>query len=175
MEVWFLVAAIAVSICGACFDVVSARIPNQLTYSAMLVALVAHLALHGWRGLLDGVGGLLFGGGIFLVFFAIHAMGGGDVKMMATVGAWVGFSNTGEALIASSICGGIMAIGYMLVLGRFRTTMRNVGSLLQFHSVSGAEVHPELNLSNPEAVRMPYGVAIALGSVIVLCTTIWKG
>jgi hypothetical protein len=29
--------------------------------------------------------------------------------------------------------------------------------------MAGAEAHPSLNLSNPQAARMPYGVAIAAG------------
>lgn len=170
-----LVGAAVIALFGAIFDIRSARIPNLLTYSAMSSALVLRFAFLGGRGLLDGCLGLLIGGGTFFLLFVIHAMGGGDVKLMAAVGAWVGLRDVGHALLASALCGGVMAIGYMIVLRRFRSTLTNVASLIRFHAVMGAETHPEVNLSNPSAVRMPYGVAIALGSLSLVFPAIWKG
>jgi prepilin peptidase CpaA len=67
-----------------------------------------------------------------------------------------------------------MAIGYMLYHRRFRGTLANVGELLQFHVRHGAKSHPEINLSNPTAIRMPYGVAIATGSLYSFCMTLLK-
>ncbi|WP_317891028.1 A24 family peptidase [Edaphobacter bradus] len=171
----FLAGAAIVALCGALFDIRSARIPNFLTYSAMASALVCRFAFLGWRGLVDGTAGLLIAGGVFFLLFVIRAMGGGDVKLMAAVGAWVGLPNVGRALIASALCGGLMAVGYMIFLKRFRSTLSNVVSLIRFHAVMGAEPHPEINLANPSAVRMPYGVAIALGSLSLLLPGIWKG
>src|ERR1700758_1832822 len=152
MQHQFLVGAAVIAFCGAILDIRSARIPNLLTYSAMLSALLLRFGFLGWRGLFDGVLGLLIGGAAFLVLFIIHAMGGGDVKLMAAVGAWVGLSYVGKALLASALCGGILAVGYMLVLGRFCSALANVVSLIRFHARAGAETHPEINLSNPSAV-----------------------
>lgn len=175
MEIWFLEAAVSVGIVGAYWDIKSARIPNRLTYPAILAALILRPALLGWHGLLQGLGGLLLGGGIFAFLFIIHTMGGGDVKLMAAVGALVGFSNTGQALIWCTLFGGLMAIGYVVARKRYRTTLLNLMSLVQFHAKAGATAHPELNLANPEAVRMPYGVAIAFGSLAPLAMMVWKG
>ena len=175
MEIWLLDGAVLAALLGAYFDVISARIPNRLTYTAIVVGLLARLALMGWKGFVAGLAGLLLCGGMFFVLFMIHAMGGGDVKLMAAVGAWVGYRHTGTALIVCSICGGIIALGYVIVLKRYRTTASNIASLLTFHASSGVKPHPELNLSSAEAVRMPYGVAIAAGAVGTLISTIWKG
>ena len=175
MEIWLLDGAVLAALLGAYFDVISARIPNRLTYTAIVVGLLARVALMGWRGLVAGLAGLLLCGGMFFVLFMIHAMGGGDVKLMAAVGAWVGYRHTGTALILCAICGGIIALGYVVVLKRYRTTASNIASLLKFHASSGVKQHPELNLSSAKAVRMPYGVAIAAGAVGTLISTIWKG
>jgi prepilin peptidase CpaA len=175
MENSFLIAAVVISGAGAIHDIRTARIPNRLTYSAILFALLAHAITGGWRGLLSAAGGMLICGGFFFILFAIRAMGGGDVKLMAAVGAMVGLSRSGEALVASCLCGGVMALVYMVVKKRAKKTLKNLGSLVQHHSIQGAEIHPELNLSNPEAIKMPYGVAIALGAIVVFCTTLWKG
>jgi Flp pilus assembly protein protease CpaA len=102
-------------------------------------------------------------------------MGGGDVKLMAAVGAWVGYRNAGIALIVCAISGGLIALGYVIVLKRYRTTASNIASLISFHATSGLRQHPELNLSSAKAVRMPYGVAIAAGAVGTLISAIWKG
>lgn len=175
MEIWLLDGAVIAALLGAYFDVISARIPNRLTYPAIISGLVLRLIILGWRGLGSGVLGLLLCGGLFFVLFAIRALGGGDVKLMATVGAWVGVGHTGTALIICAIAGGIIAMGYVVFQKRYKTTFSNVASIMKFHAVSGVKQHPELNLSSAKAVRMPYGLAIAAGAVGTLITTIWKG
>lgn len=175
MELWFLGAAVTVGLVGAYFDVRSARIPNRLTYSAIVAGLLLRPIFLGWHGLFEGLGGVLLGGGLFAVLFLIRAMGGGDVKLMAAVGALVGFSKTGQALIVCTIFGGVMALCYVVAKRRYRATLLNVVSLVQFHVRAGVAAHPELNLANPEAVRMPYGIAIAVGSFAPLALTVWKG
>lgn len=175
MQIWLVDGAVVFALIGAYFDVTSTRIPNRLTYSGILAALVLRFGLLGWQGLLEGLIGLLLCGGAFFLLFVIHAMGGGDVKLMAAVGAWIGYQHALLALIVCAISGGLIALGYVVVLKRYRTTASNVASLISFHATSGLRQHPELNLSSAKAVRMPYGVAIAAGAVGALISTMWKG
>jgi len=175
MGIWLLDGAVIVALLGAWFDVISRRIPNRLTYPAIIAALLVRLGFLGWHGLLEGFLGLLLCGGVFFLLFVIHAMGGGDVKLMAAVGSWVGYHNAGLALIVCALAGGLIALGYVIVLKRYRTTLSNITSLVRFHASSGLRENPELNLSSANAVRMPYGVAIAAGAVGTLVSTVWKG
>ena len=175
MQIWLLDGAVLAALLGAWFDVTSARIPNRLTYPAILTALVLRFGLLGWRGLREGLGGMLLCGGAFFLLFIVHAMGGGDVKLMAAVGAWVGYHNAGMALIVCALAGGLIALGYVIVLKRYRTTFSNMLSLIRFHAYRGLRENPGLNLSSAAAVRMPYGVAIAAGAVGTLISTVWKG
>jgi prepilin peptidase CpaA len=163
MEALFLFGALFVAGVGCVTDVLNRRIPNRITYTAMLIALPAHLIFQGWRGLGDSLGGGLIAGGAFLVFFLVHAMGAGDVKLMAAIGCVAGAEHIVEIVLATAIAGGIFAIIHSLVHRRLGTVLRNVGSLAGFHAAAGATVHPQLNLSNPQAARMPYGVAIVSG------------
>ena len=119
--------------------------------------------MQGWRGLGSGLAGGLIGGGAFLIFFLVHAMGAGDVKLITAVGCFVGPATAIEIVFASAIAGGILAIVVALRQGRLRAVLVNVLDLFRFHAVDGTEVHPSLNLSNPQAARLPYGVAIATG------------
>ena len=162
-EAVFMAGAIGIACIGGFTDIATRRIPNWLTYSGMLVGIVGNGLLHGWRGLLAAIAGGLIGGGAFLVFFLIHAMGAGDVKLIAAIGCLVGPTSAIQIVLASAIAGGIFAIVLALWRRKLRTVLANVVDLIRFHAVAGPEVHPHLNLSNPQAVRLPYAVAIAAG------------
>jgi prepilin peptidase CpaA len=162
-ESLFMVCALIVAGIGSITDVATRRIPNKLTYLAMMVAIASRFALQGWHGLGSAILGGLVGGGAFLIFFLLHVMGAGDVKLIAAVGCFVGPGSAIEIVLASAIAGGIFALLYALRLGRLRAVLANVWDLIKFHAALGAQVHPTLNLSNPQAIRLPYGVAIASG------------
>jgi hypothetical protein len=60
---------------------------------------------------------------------------------------------------------GIMALALVIYKGRLRETLRNMGrllgSLVSFHMPG-----PEVSLDNPQALKVPYGVALASTVVI---------
>jgi prepilin peptidase CpaA len=165
MEALFMDGALVVAGIGAATDVASRRIPNKLTYTGMLLAIAGHTVAQGWHGLASALAGGLIGGGAFLAFFLLHAMGAGDVKLITAVGCMAGAAASLQIVLASAIAGGIFALVFSLWQGRLRSVLGNVVDLLKFHAMAGAEVHPSLNLSNPQAARMPYGVAIAAGAL----------
>jgi prepilin peptidase CpaA len=162
-ESLFVIGALTVACVGGIADMMTCRISNKLTYGAMIFATGAHLAFQGWSGLGASVAGGLIGGGAFLIFFLLHAMGGGDIKLITAVGCFVGPRLSIEIVLATAIAGGILAIVCSLWQGRLRVVLQNAWELIKFHAAVGAEVHPSLNLSNQRAVRLPYGVAIAAG------------
>jgi prepilin peptidase CpaA len=165
LESVFMSGALLVAAIGCATDVESRRIPNRLAYPAILIALTARAALQGWHGVASGLEGGLIAGGAFFAFFLLHAMGAGDVKLMTAVGCAAGVGHALEIVLASAIAGGIFAILHSLLHRRLRVVLGNVVELARFHVLAGAEAHPTLNLSNPQAVRMPYGVAIAAGAL----------
>lgn len=168
---WFLGAALAIAVLGGGWDAFTGRIPNLMSYAGIVLGIALHTALGGWRGLGSAVLGLVIGGGIFLVFYLVRAMGAGDVKLMAAVGCLAGAPKVLEIAFASAITGGLLALGYMVYHRRIRATLSNMVHVLQFHWAHGAQSHPEINLSNPNALRMPYGLAIAAGVLYSFCVT----
>ena len=158
-------AAVAVGISAAITDVKERRIPNRLTYSAIVGGLVLQAALHGWRGLLLGGGGILLFGGVFMLFYIVHAMGAGDVKLAAALGSIVGYPATLPVMYATAVAGGAIAILFMVLSGRVVETLRNVLFVSGFHLRHGLQMHPKVNLDNPSGARMPYGVAFAAGTL----------
>jgi prepilin peptidase CpaA len=119
----------------------------------------------GWHGLLAALGGCLLAGAIVIVFYALRAMGAGDLKLLAALGSIVGPRHVINILVATGIAGGVLALIYAAYRGRLRTTLSNVGAVLRFHAWAGLQAHPELNLDNPATLRLPYGLAIATGTL----------
>jgi prepilin peptidase CpaA len=78
-------------------------------------------------------------------------------------------------LIATALAGGVLALGLMLFHKQAVATLRNVGALFRFHILSGLTPHPEINLQNPQALRVPYAVAIAAGTVYVHGISLMRG
>jgi len=146
-------------------DVRGRRIPNGLTYSGLITALVVRTGLAGWTGLKGGLLGLLLAGGIFYLFFLLGGMGGGDVKLVAAVGAWAGTAQIGSILIVSAIAGGILAVGYMVVFRQMRQTLLNTVELVRNHMTSGLQPHPVINVQQSNTLRLPYGLAVAMGTL----------
>jgi prepilin peptidase CpaA len=173
LDKYLLLCALAIASVGAVKDFRGLRIPNWLTYSGLIAALIVRVGLGGWPELRGGLGGMLFAGGIFLLLFLLGGMGGGDVKLMAAVGAWVGFAHVGVLLIMSAIAGGLLATGYVLVHKRMWESLRNMLELLRHHLTEGLKPHPTLNVQQPGTLRLPYGLAIAIGTFYCVGNAFW--
>jgi prepilin peptidase CpaA len=173
VDKYFLIGGVLVALAGAVTDVRSARIPNRLTYSAVVVALGLRAALLGVSGLKSGALGMLVAGGLFLFLFVLGAMGGGDMKLMAAVGAWVGSDEVMTLILAAALAGGVLAIGRIIFRNMLGETVRNTIRLIFYRFTSGMQPHPELNVQAPGSQRVPFGVAIAVGALSCAGNAIW--
>jgi prepilin peptidase CpaA len=173
LDKYLLLCALVIASVGAVKDFRGYRIPNWLTYSSLVGALVVRLGLGGWTELRGGLVGMMFAGGIFFLLFLLGGMGGGDVKLMAGVGAWVGAAQVGILLIVSALAGGLLATGYVLVHKRMLESMRNMVELLRHHLTEGFAPHPTLNVQQEGTLRLPYGLAIAIGTFYCVGNAFW--
>jgi len=163
----FILTALACALIGATCDVHSRRIPNWLTGAATALGLGMHLWLQGWIGLGTAALAGAIGGGFFLVFYLGGGMGAGDVKLMAAVAVLAGLSHVGEILVATTLLGGVLAVVYALLQGRLKAVLANVVRLIVHHGKTGLTPHPELNITNPLTLRLPYGIAVAAGAAVL--------
>ena len=167
--------AVAIAVTAALVDARQRRIPNRLTYPTMLAGLLLQGALFGWKGLLLALAGGMFFGGIFLVFYLVRAMGAGDVKLAAALGCVVGLSASVQVLFATALFGGALAVVQMVRSRHIGETLRNTLSVAGFHARHGLQAHPVINLANPRAARMPYGLAFAAGTLYwALSSLFWR-
>lgn len=150
------------------YDVREHRLPNWLTAGGFVAALLVR-GMLGWDVFLVGLGGGALGLGLGLVFFAWGAMGAGDAKLLAAVGAVLGFDTFLWCLPLVGAFGGVLAIAVTLRNGTIIPTLLRFRELL-FYFVTAGRLGDRRTLATPGAVTVPYGVAVAAGAA-----TAWLG
>jgi prepilin peptidase CpaA len=162
------ISTTAVAFAAAVWDVQTRRIPNWFTGPTLLFTLLLQFYVGGWHCLGFALSAALIAGAVFLIFFLLGGMGGGDVKLIAVVAAGVGLRDVGTLLVFTALCGGAMAVVLALRHGRMRQTLGNIHELAVHHTHSGFAPHPELHVQNERTLRLPYAVAIAAGTFLTL-------
>ena len=149
------------------------RIPNWLTVPGLMLGLALNLAGFGWTGLKTSLLGAGLGLLVLLPFVLLRSLGAGDWKLAGAVGAFTGAGVLVSLLFVSVFVAGAMALALVIYKRRVRQTLRNivhiVASLLTFR-MPGAEV----SLDNPQAAKVPYGVALALTVAIYAAHQAWS-
>ena len=165
---------IGASLVAALLDVRSRRIPNWLTVLVFGGGLVFQGVLCGVSGVLEGFGAGLLLSIPYVLLFLLAGGGGGDAKLMAGVGVWLGLRQGVAVLFSVAAAGVLVAVLYSLSQGRLRPVVRRVRMMtgqLFCGLVSLVYGHRQLSelscLSSGEgeAATVPYGVAIFLGVV----------
>lgn len=157
------VTAIAVS------DLARRKIPNGWVVAGIATALVLQLWLSPERLPLDWLGGMATGFLLFLPLYVLRGMAAGDVKMMAMVGAFAGPWPALLICFATFLFGGLMAILMILWQGSWRACLRNMRQLLwpMIARAAGAPLAQAPLTPDASVGNMPYGLAIALGTLAV--------
>ena len=160
-----------VTVCAAClYDVSSSRIPNALTFTTAVLAILFHSFAPSGSGWSSVFLGLFVGLAVFFPLFALGAMGAGDVKLMAAVGSWIGAASILYVALYASVAGGVLALIVALRRRYLRQALSNVRMLATYWWVEGIKPLPALTLESSQSLRLPYAVAIAAG----LAVTLWK-
>lgn len=109
---WFQFAAIVCSF----IDFDQMILPDEFTLSGIVIGLVG-AALNPERGFVEAILGVLFGGGflwmmayVYFLFTKNEGMGGGDIKLLAWIGALVGWKAIPFIIMVSAIFGSIIGI-----------------------------------------------------------------
>jgi Flp pilus assembly protein protease CpaA len=97
-------------------DLRDRRVPNGLTLAAAGFGLAYWSTLARLPGLKFSILGLLCGLAIGMVPYALRIWGGGDAKLLAAVGTWIGPSELTRSLWAIGMLGGLLSLAYGLPL-----------------------------------------------------------
>ncbi len=162
------IAAVTVAVVAGAWDLRTRRIPNLLTFGAALTALMVHGYAGGFSGLGMSLAGWLVGVVFFLPFFALGGMGGGDVKLLAALGAWLGPSAIVWVALYSSIAGGVMALVVGAFSGYLRQAFTNIWSLLIQWYIGGVRPIHDMTLASNRGPRLAYAVPVLAGLMVTL-------
>lgn len=162
----------ALVITAAVWDWQTRRIPNWLVSAALIVALPMQMFVHGASGGIQAwLLGCLAGGVMFLPGYLTRTVGAGDVKLMAAIGALCGAVLAMEIAVVASAIGGVWALVWLMRRKRVRAGLTNTMSMLV--NVAGgarAGVQHGESLRVLSVGRLPFGVAIAIGTLGTMMT-----
>ncbi|MCI0463021.1 MAG: A24 family peptidase [Gemmataceae bacterium] len=170
-----VVVVLAASLVAACTDLWKFRVHNLLTLPLLVSGLVYHLAVDGTSGLGGSFLGLLFGFGSLFPFYLMGGMGGGDVKLMAAVGAWLGMPLTLYVFLVSAVAMGIYAVVLIVAYSRVRETWINLQILWHRIVAIGRHLGADQGRVEAEVARpdsrgrvIPFAPMIAVGIIGLL-------
>src|ERR1700730_7296869 len=120
-----LIPAAVVSVAAYC-DIRWRRIPNWLTLSALGGGLVLQAVRAGAAGVSVALAGAALGLCILLPFYLVHAMGAGDVKLLAGLGALVGPQALVSLAIYAALVGGAISVVLLARRGRLLFSLAEI-------------------------------------------------
>jgi len=160
---------------AAVSDARTRRIPNWLVATGLVVALIAQLVLHGpTSGAMQWLGGAATGMGLCLGIYVLGGMGAGDVKLMGAVGAFMGPLGGLHVVLVSFLAGGVLALAAMLMHRQSRQMLSGVSAMLlalpfgdRTTTAATATTTAAGETGKSRAMKLPYAVAIAIGTLLV--------
>lgn len=161
---------LALALTAAAFDIRYRRIPNWLVVTGATAAFAIHIWLSGFNGFKTAAAGLGVAFLVYLPLFVLRAMGAGDVKLMAAIGAVIGPMNWIFLFVFTALLGGVAALVLVLAKGRLGETLRNVGVILSelAHFRAPHEKDVALDVRHANAITLPHGVVIAAACLLFL-------
>jgi prepilin peptidase CpaA len=162
------------------FDIKLKKIPNFLTFTLILWGLLSTTISKGFKGFQFSILGFLFGIAIFFIPFAFNLIGAGDTKLMGAVGAIMGWKFSLSAVLYSGLAGGILAVIIIIFNKSFFNVLLKIfgiiiNPILKFlYLKTGKDTflrkiqYIESKNIDKKKKYLPYGVAIAAGTILVL-------
>ena len=158
---------------AAFVDFRTQKIPNWLTVTGLFAGITLHALMGGWAGANLALEGASLGLALVLPLVLLRALGAGDWKVMGAVGAFVGPVLLLFVLFGSFCVAGLMAMVRMTWSGRVKETFRNVIVLVRGFISFGLRRNAQVSLDNPQLMKLPFGVAVAVSTMICFLAACW--
>lgn len=143
-------------------DIRCRRIPNGLTVAGAILG-VGFAASGGGAGLLHAFLGLAAGLAIGVVLFLFKALGAGDAKFMAAIGAWAGWERIPAAYLAMLAGGAALALAWSIRHRMLRATLISTAAMVGAAVSNGDRLPPMMG--GTAAGKFPYAVGLGVGAI----------
>lgn len=158
-------AMLGVAVTASITDWRTGLVPNRLTYPTALIAVVFWSLSGFFSGPATGLDAMLgLGAGLvpMMIIFTLGGLGGGDVKLMACVGAWSAtWTVVLSTVVYAMLVALVMAIVIMIAKGAVRQTFNRLLGALLSKTAGGEADLPKDGLTVPFALAITIGFAIA--------------
>lgn len=153
--------AVALALTAVLQDLTRGMIPNAFTVSSAAAGLIFSMLIHGVvGGAWITFGGLALGLGLLLPLFLLGGMGGGDVKLLACIGAWVGPLRVFSIFVYGSLIGGLACL-YLLIRSNRLSALNRVGADVSLLVGVRARLEPK-----KDSLTISYSLPIAVGTIL---------
>ncbi len=143
------------------------KIPNLLTYPAMLIAIAYNCWLNGFGGFLFSIEGISVGIAVLITFHFMGGMGAGDVKLMGALGGFLGPKIIFVAFLFTAIIGGLHALVVLTLKGYVKETIKRYLIMLKTLFLTKRIVYVPAS-GEISKLRLCYGVSIAVGTALAI-------
>lgn len=158
---------------AAVVDVRTRKIRNVLTVTLALAGLVQSLFPAGTVGPVQSTTGLAAGFGLGLVLFLLGGTGGGDVKLLAACGAWLGTAGALQLTLASAVIAMVIVLVQAVRDGQlvrlFHSSAALVTNSLYARQAGGMRQVVDASRSHISiGSPLPFAVPVLLAAVFVV-------
>ena len=161
---------LALTLTAAVYDWRFRVVPNWLVAAGLVAGFAWNITQNGVTGPLMALAGAGLALLVYLPLVALRAMGAGDAKLMAAIGALTGPLAWWGIFVYTILIGAAAALAAIIATGRMRKTLRNLGtitaSLLRLRRPWA--VNPEIDVRSERALRLPHAVTIAAATIAYL-------
>ena len=160
---WLTIWLLALTSLAAITDARTGLIPNWFTLPTLAMAPLVHGLLQGPGALGFSIAGAVVCGVVPLLLFGLRAIGGGDLKLFAALGALWGMQLGLEAQLLSYMLGALYALCLLAYRGTLLATLGRSLALL---------VTPFLHTSRRKPPPAEAMTPIRLGAAIFLASSL---
>ena len=162
---WILIVGLGVA---SALDGRFRRIPNVLTFALGVTGMIFETFHGGFQGFTHSLLGASVGVALLYLPFLLGGMGGGDVKLLGSLGAFVGPVAVIKIFLAAAVFGGFFSLVEIIRKRAWRTTFQNLKNR-GLHFLLTREWGPESPTRfSAEPLRIPYAVTIGCGYLWIL-------
>lgn len=169
-DVFFIKILVFILLVAALIDLRTYKIPNLITLPAAVGALTYYTGVYGVSGLAFSLAGLGAGLALLIIPYLMGGMGGGDVKLMGVVGAFLGAKSVFAAFLFSAIVGGLYAFNTLALHHKSMGAFIKVQHTMLCEFLITRKIRPGAMTLCAAPPRLKYGLAIAFGTGLFIIT-----
>jgi Flp pilus assembly protein protease CpaA len=171
-----LMPMLALLTVAAAIDLRTRRIPNWLTVLLLMSGLAKSALPASQLTILQALSGMLIGFCLPLALFILGALGGGDVKLLSGIGAWLGPLGIVEVFAIAAIIAMVMVLVHSARQGRLALLLRNTAlvtlNVMNAHRGAVQSVLENSRTDGPAASSaLPYAVPLLMAVLVVCAVT----